>query len=133
MTNRTTVETWVSDYERLWRTAGTAGLSDLFTADASYLPSPWASPIVGLPALTEFWEAERDGPDESFTMSSEVIAVDGSTAIVRVNVEYSGDDGSNGRWRDLWVLTFDDDERCAAFEEWPFAPRQRDGHEPHAS
>lgn len=128
MTNRTTVETWVSNYERLWRTAGTDGLSDLFTADASYLTSPWASPVVGLPALAEFWDAERDGPDESFTMSSEVIAVDGPTAVVRVNVEYEGE--SDGRWRDLWVLTFDDDGRCAAFEEWPFAPRQPDGHDP---
>lgn len=128
MTNRASVEAWVSSYERLWRTAGTGGLDELFSADASYLPSPWAVPVVGLPALKEFWDAERDGPDESFTMSSEVVAVDGPAAVVRVNVEYDG--APDGRWRDLWVLTFDGDGRCAAFEEWPFAPGQSDGHEP---
>jgi hypothetical protein len=33
------------------------------------------------------------------------------------------------RWLDLWVLRFDDAGRCTAFEEWPFAPGQADGHE----
>jgi hypothetical protein len=32
------------------------------------------------------------------------------------------------RWRDLWVLRFDADGRCTAFEEWPFVPDQPDGH-----
>jgi hypothetical protein len=40
--------------------------------------------------------------------------------VVRVFVEY-GEPG-NGPWRDLWVLTFDDDDRCSSFEEGPFAP-----------
>ncbi|WP_129788885.1 YybH family protein [Promicromonospora panici] len=135
MTQRATTEAWVRGYERLWRTPGTDGLAELFTTDASYLPSPWATPVVGLPALAEFWESERSGPDESFTMTSEVIAVDGPTAVVRVSVEYgaperSGEPGAFGsRWRDLWVLQFDEDGRCAAFEEWPFAPGQPDGHD----
>ncbi|MEV0891091.1 nuclear transport factor 2 family protein [Promicromonospora sp. NPDC050262] len=124
MTRRTTVETWIRDYERLWRTAGTDGLADLFTQDATYQPSPWAPPVVGLPALAEFWESHRDGPDEEFTLTAQVIAVDGPTAVVRVNVEYlePGD-----RWRDLWILELDDDGRCSAFEEWPFAPGQDSG------
>lgn len=127
MTDHTTVETWVREYERLWRTPGTDGLTDLFTTRATYRTSPWAPPIVGLPALADFWDAERDGPDEPFTMASEVVAVDGSAAVVRVSVEYgvSGD-----RWRDLWVLELDEDGRCSAFEEWPFAPLQHDGHAP---
>ncbi|WP_036962146.1 nuclear transport factor 2 family protein [Promicromonospora kroppenstedtii] len=119
MTHRTQVETWVRDYERLWRTPGTDGLAQLFTADATYKTSPWAPPIVGLPALAEFWDAERDGPDEDFTLTAQVIAVDGPTAVVRVNVEYlePGD-----RWRDLWILELDDHGLCSAFEEWPIAP-----------
>jgi hypothetical protein len=126
MTRRTTAEAWVRDYERLWRTPGTTGLTELFTPDATYRTSPCATPLQGLPALAEFWDAERDGPDEPFTMSSEVIAVDGPTAVVRVSVEYGA---SGGRWRDLWVLELHDDGRCSAFEEWPFAPGQPDGHE----
>ncbi|MFE7506288.1 nuclear transport factor 2 family protein [Promicromonospora sp. NPDC057488] len=119
MTHRTQVETWVRDYERLWRTAGTDDLAQIFTADATYKTSPWAPPVVGLAALAEFWDAERDGPDEEFTLTAQIIAVDGPTAVVRVNVEYleTGD-----RWRDLWILELDDHGLCSAFEEWPFAP-----------
>ena len=127
MTHHAAAEAWVSSYERLWRTPGTDDLAQLFTPDATYRTSPWAPPIEGLPALAAFWDAARDGPDEPFTMDAEVIAVDGSTAVVRVGVEYGA---SGDRWRDLWVLELDDDGRCAAFEEWPFAPGQDDGHAP---
>jgi len=128
--DRSDVEPWVDDYERAWRTAGTDGLGDLFSPDASYLPSPWAPPVEGLEAIARFWEDERDGPDEPFTMAHEVLAVDGTTAVVRVSVDYGGHGATPAeRWRDLWVLGFDADGRCVAFEEWPFAPEQQDGHE----
>ena len=126
MTQRTTAEAWVHQYEQLWRTPGTDGLAQLFTPDATYRTSPWATPIVGLPALAAFWDAGRDGPDEPFTMDAEVIAVDGPTAVVRVGVEYHA---SGDLWRDLWVLQLDADGRCTAFEEWPFAPGQDDGQQ----
>jgi ketosteroid isomerase-like protein len=123
---RSEVERWVGEYERAWRTPGTGPLADLFTPDVSYLPSPWATPIQGLDAVGEFWEAERKGPDEPFDMTSEVLAVEGTTAVVRVSVDYG--EPLFSRWRDLWVLRFADDGGCAEFEEWPFAPQQRDGH-----
>ncbi|MDQ4008729.1 MAG: nuclear transport factor 2 family protein [Actinomycetota bacterium] len=125
--DRADVERWVAEYERAWRTPGTEALSGLFTPDVSYVPSPWAPPIRGLDALGAFWVAERKGPDEEFAMTSEVVAVEGSTAVVRVSVDYG--EPLFARWRDLWVIRFAADERCEAFEEWPFAPDQRDGHE----
>jgi ketosteroid isomerase-like protein len=124
--DRATVERWVAGYERAWRTEGAEPLAELFSPDVSYLPSPWAHPIAGLAGLAPWWDAERDGPDEPFTMTSEVVAVDGDTAVVRIEVDYFGEDPS--RWRDLWILRFDADGRCVGFEEWPFAPDQPDGH-----
>ena len=124
--DRASVERWVERYERVWRTAGTEGLAELFSEGATYLASPWATPVSGLARLAEFWEAERDGPDETFAMVSEVLAVDGDTAVVRVAVDYG--DPVISRWRDLWVLRFDGAGRCHAFEEWPFAPGRPDGH-----
>ena len=118
------VVTWIEAYERAWRTPGTDELAAVFTEDASYLPSPWGEPINGLAAVGEFWEAGRDGPDEPFTMTAEVVAVDGDVAVVRAEVEYSA---TGDRWRNLWVLRFAADGRCAEFEEWPFAPDRPDG------
>ncbi len=124
--DRVGVEAWVERYEQVWRTAGTDGLRDLFSPDATYLTSPWATPVEGLEGLAELWDAERDGPDETFTMRAEVLAVDGDTAVVRVAVDYG--DPVVSRWLDLWVIRFDGDGRCRAFEEWPFAPGHADGH-----
>ena len=125
---RADVERWVAAYERAWRSPGTERLAELFDPEATYLPSPWARPARGLDAIGRFWEAEREGADESFTMSSEVLALDGETAVVRVAVEYDAE--TSGSWRDLWVLRFGGDARCVAFEEWPFAPDQPGGHQP---
>ncbi len=113
-------------YERVWRTPGTAELGNLFAPGARYLPSPWAAPITDPAELARFWEQARDSADEPFTMTSSVVALDGDTAVVRVEVEYARADPV--RWRDLWVLRFGPDGRCTWFEEWPFAPEQADGH-----
>jgi hypothetical protein len=124
--DRESLTRWVESYERAWRTPGTGALVELFSPDVTYLPSPWATAVSGLDELSRFWEAGRDGPDEPFTLVHEIVAVEGATVVVRVSVDYLGPDTS--RWRDLWVLEFDDAGRCTAFEEWPFAPNQPDGH-----
>ena len=125
VTDRAQVEQWVARYERAWRAPGTEPLAKLFSPDVTYRPSPWREPLVGLAAVQSFWERARDGADEGFRITSDIVAVDGPAAVVRVAVDY--DDGA--RWRDLWVVTFDARGRCNAFEEWPFAPGQLDGHE----
>jgi SnoaL-like domain len=114
---------WVRMYESAWRSPGTDKLGGVFTDDVSYLASPWDEPLEGLAAIAEFWDAERDGPYEEFTLSSEVVAVDGSTAVVRAEVDYVS---TGERWRDLWILRFADDGRCSHFEEWPIAPEEPD-------
>ncbi len=125
--NRTAVAKWVTAYERVWRTEGTDGLAEIFSSDVSYVPSPWAAAVEGLDELGRYWEANRDGHDEDFRLSFDVVAVEAPTAVVRVFVDYFGRDSE--RWRDLWVLRFTDNGQCDRFEEWPFAPDQPDGHE----
>ena len=51
---RATVERWTETYGRLWRTSGTDLLAELFTTEASYQPSPWAPPLVGLDEIARF-------------------------------------------------------------------------------
>jgi SnoaL-like protein len=113
---------WIAAYERAWRTPGTEPLRDLFTADASYRPAPFHEPLRGLDAIARFWEAEREGPDESFTLDAEIVAADGATGVARLEVHYG--DPVARTYRDLWIIKLDDAGRCTAFEEWPFHPGQ---------
>jgi SnoaL-like domain len=113
---------WISAYEAAWRTEGTGPLSDLFTTDATYQAAPFDDPLIGLDAIAQFWEGEREGPGEVFTLSFEIVAAQRDTAVARLEVVYGAP--PERVYRDLWIITLTDDGRCVAFEEWPFHPRQ---------
>ena len=115
---RADLEDWVARYERAWRTAGTDPLAELFDRDATYSTAPFREPHRGLEAIERLWEAERAGPDEAFKMTSETVAVDGDTGVVRVRVVY---EDPPAEWLDIWIVRLEAG-RCTAFEEWPFAP-----------
>jgi len=78
--------------------------------------------VVGLDAISRMWDQERDGPGEIFTLVSEIVAVDGATAVVRVEVRYG--DPVHQEYRDLWVMRLGINGRCSWFEEWPFWPER---------
>lgn len=119
MTDRALVSRWIAGYEAAWRSAGTGRLAELFTGDVVYRQSPYEEPVVGLAALGRMWDAERAGPDEVFTLATQVLAVDGATAVVRAEVHYVQPEQE---YRDLWVIQFAGDGRCSSFEEWPYWP-----------
>jgi len=120
MIDRAGVEEWIGAYERAWRTAGTDSLAELFCEDASYRMSPYEEAARGLASIAGLWERERVGPDEEFEMNSEIVAVDGDTAVARIEVTYA----SGAEYRDLWLIRFAADGRCREFEEWPYWPGQ---------
>jgi mannose-6-phosphate isomerase-like protein (cupin superfamily) len=111
---------WVAEYEHAWRAPGTDLLDRLFTEDATYLVTPYEPEVVGLPAIRVFWDDERDGPEEVFTMSAEPVACSGDTGVVRVHVRYG--EPVVQEYLDLWVVRFGADGRAMRFEEWPFWP-----------
>ncbi|MGH2983202.1 MAG: YybH family protein [Solirubrobacterales bacterium] len=123
--DRAQIRQWVTDYERAWRTDGTGSLSELFSEDATYSTSPFEEPHHGLGAIASMWERERLGPDESFAMNSEVVAVEADTGVVRVEVRYGPP--KEKLYRDLWIVRLDADGRCIHFEEWPFWPPGTEG------
>jgi ketosteroid isomerase-like protein len=118
--DRDNAEAWIIAYRRAWRTAGVEGLRGLITDDASYRMSPYEEPAVGLEQIGDLWERERQGADEEFEMTHEILAVEADTAVIRVEVQYGPPE--RHQYRDLWVVRFAADGRCREFEEWPFWP-----------
>jgi uncharacterized protein (TIGR02246 family) len=122
--DRAGLDEWIAAYERAWRTPGTESVAELFAEDATYSMDPYGETHRGLDAIAALWEREREGPDEQFEISAEVVAVDGDTGVARVAVRYG--EPNPAEYRDLWIVRLDDDGRCVAFEEWPFSPRDQD-------
>jgi uncharacterized protein (TIGR02246 family) len=116
--DRDAVTRWVAAYEAAWRAVGTDAVPALFTPDATYRTGPFDTPLRGTAAIRAHWEAGRTGPGERFAMAAEVVAVDPGAATAAVRVEVRYDPPQAGRYRDLWILRFAPDGRCAAFEEW---------------
>jgi hypothetical protein len=118
--DRAAFAAWIQGYERAWRSRSADDVRELFEPDAAYLHSPYEEPIKGLAAIETDWNVGSDNPPEVFTMSAEIVAVDGDTGVARVFVQYSGERGEE--YTDLWVVQFGPGGRCTRFEEWPFWP-----------
>ena len=116
---RDEVMRWVGAYEEGWRSEDRSAVGRLFTDEATYLRSPYASPLVGRAAIEGFWVDDSDD-GSVFTMSAEPVAVEGAYAVVRVLVRYG--EPVTQEYRDLWVLRFAGDGRVEHFEEWAYWP-----------
>jgi hypothetical protein len=117
---RADIDAWIAAYERAWRTPGTEPLAELFAAGAHYRMSPYEEPAIGLEAIAELWERERQGADEGFEMRHEIVAVEGEIGVVRVDVSYE----RGTEYRDLWLVRLDGEGRCVDFEEWAYWPEK---------
>ena len=116
--NRERVMSWVAAYERAWRASDPSAVADLFTEDATYLRSPYdEDPLRGHDAIRGFWTADEGA---TFTVAAEPVAVEGDSAVVRLEVRYTGSEEQE--YRDLWVLRFAPDGRVEHFEEWAYWP-----------
>lgn len=115
---------WIDLYERAWRSEESDLLTDLFTPDATYKTAPYEKPFRGLAVITKMWEDERDSPDEVFEMNYDVVAVENDVGVAVVEIFYG--DPVTKEYRDIWIVRFDED-RCSAFEEWPFWPPAQHG------
>jgi ketosteroid isomerase-like protein len=116
--DRSEVMAWVAEYERAWRAQDADAVGRLFADDASYLRSPYDDPpLQGLAAIRDFW-----ADDTPFSMTASPVAVEGASAVVRVEVRYGGERPQE--YRDLWVLDFGADGRAVRFEEWAYWPEK---------
>ncbi|CAN5142491.1 hypothetical protein BH11ACT3_BH11ACT3_18230 [soil metagenome] len=114
MTDRTTVEAWMSAYRRAWDSNAPDDIRALFTDDAEYRTAPHDEPRVGVGAIVAGWLEDRDEPgDYTFTWS--VAGIDGDLAFVEGETGYVEPERV---YSNLWVITFAADGRASSYTEW---------------
>jgi hypothetical protein len=116
------IDKWIEKYVEAWRDNDVSKLADLFTAHAKYKEAPWSNTIQGLSDIQKFWE-EVCLRQSDFEIRSKIIAVEGTTAEVHVNVIYKNDKPS--KWQDVWVLIFNDEGLCDSYQGWPWPQNQQ--------
>jgi hypothetical protein len=108
------VQAWLDAYVDAWRTYDRTAIERLFSVDASYAYHPYdEEPLRGREAIVANW---LEQPDEagSWEAAYRPLLIDGDRAVATGETRYAdGDVFSN-----LWILRFDDDERCSEFVEW---------------
>jgi ketosteroid isomerase-like protein len=125
ITDRAHVLRWLDAHDAAWRSADSVAIAALFSADAVYHLGPWdapwrglAGPFRGRDAIAAGWIAGKiEG--ERFAVETDILAIDASRAVVRRRIKYLEADGSvESRYDTCWVLDFDDEGRCAEYQEW---------------
>jgi hypothetical protein len=107
------VQRWLDAYVEAWRTYDAGAIGGLFGEDARYRYRPYMDPLVGPDAIVASWLEDRDEPG-SWEAEYRPLLVHGARAIAVGETRYrTGDVYAN-----LWLMRFDDRQRCADFVEW---------------
>jgi hypothetical protein len=110
------VQAWLDAYVDAWRTYDPAAIAALFTEEDAYAYHPWdegEEVVRGSDAIVADWLEERDDPG-SWEAQYRPLMVEGQRAVITGTTRYA-----NGEFYwNLWVLRFDEDNRCAEYVEW---------------
>jgi hypothetical protein len=121
MTDLKTLDDWLHRYEHAWRSNAAHDIVDLFTDGAIYRYYPWVDGddrIIGRDAIVASWLESPDDP-ESWTLSCEPLAVNGSLGIARCVTRYVATDESPARvYYNIWLVDLDVAGRCRGFTEY---------------
>jgi hypothetical protein len=114
------VASWLERYVAAWQSYDAAAIGDLFSTDAVYRYHPWdegAEGVAGREAIVASWLEDRDEPG-SWVADYRPWAVDGKRAVALGTSRYlATDDAPETIFHNVFLLRFDDDERCAEFTD----------------
>ncbi|MDP9467319.1 MAG: nuclear transport factor 2 family protein [Chloroflexota bacterium] len=115
---RTDFEHWLARYQAAWKTDDPAEIGALFTEDATYAPWPFSEPWRGRDEIVGKW-VERGDSQAVWQFESELLAVDGDTAVVRGLTTYPAhDDEPEEVYSNIWVIRLAPDGHASSFAEW---------------
>jgi uncharacterized protein (TIGR02246 family) len=116
----TAIDSWISAYEKAWRSDAPEDIAALFEPDASYLTAPFRDPYVGRDAIATWWIGQQDSAIP-WTFDCDVLAIEGPLHVVKGVTTYPmGGDGRSKPevYDNIWLVTLAASGRATEFVEY---------------
>lgn len=103
---------WVEGYIRAWETNARADIAALFTEDAEYHETPYATEWIGRNEIVDGWQSRWDWQKGGWHFDWTLESVDGLSVVITGVGHYK----KLGDFDNVWTVTFDESGRCSRFE-----------------
>lgn len=111
-------DAWLAAYGKASIENDPRASADLFSEDAEYYETPFATPMVGREAIYQYWEQGAQNLKDK-TADFQILAIDGSRGLARWQATFvqiaSGDRIALDC---LFLVDFDERQKCRVFREW---------------
>jgi hypothetical protein len=115
------VQEWLDRYVAAWRSGDRDDIAALFSGEASYRYRPYGSDLhtfTGRDVIVESWLEDPDA-EGSWEASYRPWIVDEARAVAIGTTHYrAADDAPDRRYRNVFLLVFAPDGRCAELTEY---------------
>jgi hypothetical protein len=105
---------WMEDYVHAWTTNSPEVIASLFTSDAVYDPQTAGGEWDGVEEIIEHWVEIDDDPENWDFQWIPVVETDDIAVVVGRTVYHE----PHMTYRNLFVIRFDESDRCTDFTEW---------------
>jgi ketosteroid isomerase-like protein len=110
---------WMDRYVAAWASNDRQRIADLFAPDALYYAHPYDEPLHGGEAIADAW-LENPDPEGTWAADYQPLLVAGDVGVATGTSTYFREKSGEVEhvFYNIFVLTFDDAGRCAAYREW---------------
>lgn len=105
---------WMDRYVLAWSTNESEHIAGLFSEDAVYDPQTAGGEWHGIDEIVEQWQEIADD-EENWEFEWRPVVDDGDVGVITGRTRYFEPSMS---YRNLFVIRFDDADRCYDFTEW---------------
>jgi hypothetical protein len=106
-----TISAWVHRYLTAWRTNDPDDIAGLFSEDAEYHETPYATDWIGRDEIVAGWRSRWGWQQGGWDFEGEIVSIEGPTAVITGIGRYT----NLGNFDNHWTVLFRTPELCASF------------------
>lgn len=111
-------ESWLERYSSAWKSRDPQAAAALFTEDGTYQVTPFVKPMLGRPAIFDYWSHVAE-TEQDIQFGYEVLAVTQEAGIARWWASFRIiPEGLQTELDGIFLITLAADGRCQSLREW---------------